>query len=111
MWTLYLASLLNLALGASLLTALLQSLTRLCPRPVGLALAALCYILGSLPMDGPLYMVRRFLPNFYIYQLTFSKTLPEEMVRTTLFVNMLYWAFWLSFLTFCGRLSSPRPRE
>lgn len=103
MWIAYLASAANLALGASLLAMLLSTLTRLCRRPLGLVLALLCYGLGSLPLDAPLYRLRCFLPNFHVYQCTFPVDAPQGLVGPLLLVNALYCGLWIAFLALCRR--------
>lgn len=108
MWIAYLASATNLALGATLLAMLLCTLTKLWARPVGLVLASIGYGLGSMPLDGPLHKLRCLLPNFHIYQCTFSETSPEGTIGPILLVNALYCLLWVSFLALCGRKISPR---
>lgn len=109
MWIAYLASAVNLALGISLLAALLFTLTRLCPRPLGLILGILVYGLGSLPLDSPLHTLRCFLPNFHIYQCTFSAQSPPGLVGELLLANTLYGVLWIAFLALCRSLFTSKP--
>ncbi len=91
----------NLALGAVLLSHLLWTLSRVCPRPYGLALGFAIYFMGSLPPGLVSGCWRSFLPCFYVYHF-----LPETCSDSLLLANGLYCLVWVAYLGFCRWLSA-----
>lgn len=108
-----LAQLSNLAFGSVLFAGLLWTLARTCRRMVALPLGFALYLVGSLPAGGlpdAFEPFPYFFPNFHIYQMSFGEV-AQGLDGSVLFVNFLYGAVWMAYLTFCNWLCTSERSE